>query len=329
MDVWRRLIACPVYFEAVIPIEMMLEPTAGANCMIEGLEISHLRTLDALFRASNITAAAEHINLSQQAVSQQLQRLRKLTGDRLFVPSGHGMVPTPYARQIESQVSQVLVLLNEIQQSDSLTLNRIERTLTISSTDHAQKIIVGPLLQELRDLAPGVKVVVVDIESAELTRRMHQGDVDIAFTSSDHVPTGLVSEPLFRECYRCVSSIPSIAGKGKLSLKELIQHPFIVVSPGVPNLKGSASDWFDRKGLQRRVVVSVPSFFMAQEYLRNSDMVGFLPSRLLPSEGLTEIPLEAYPPGYEVVAAYHASSRDDQFRAWLLDRVRMHISDAV
>jgi DNA-binding transcriptional LysR family regulator len=57
---------------------------------------------------------------------------------------------------------------------------------------------------------------------------------------------------------------------------------FLVVSPAVPSFDGSAGGWFDQQGLPRRVVATVPSFFMAAEYLRQSDMVAFMPSRLLP-----------------------------------------------
>ena len=117
------------------------------------------------------------------------------------------------------------------------------------------------------------------------------------------------------------------AGK-TLPLEALVRHDFIVVSPAMPSFDGSAGGWFEQQGLRRRVVASVPSFFMAQEYLRCSDMVAFLPSRLLPCEGLVEVPLEKYPPGYEVVAAYHPSAEADPLLAWLLERVREKFAPA-
>ena len=61
---------------------------------------------------------------------------------------------------------------------------------------------------------------------------------------------------------------------------------------------------------------------MALEYLRQSDMVAFMPSRLLPCEGLFEVPLEKYPPGFQVVAAYHPSAMSDPLLTWVLDHVR-------
>jgi DNA-binding transcriptional LysR family regulator len=111
-------------------------------------------------------------------------------------------------------------------------------------------------------------------------------------------------------------------------LEALVAHDFIVVSPAVAGFEGSAGSWFEQQGLRRRVVASVPSFFIALEYLRQSDMVAFMPSRLLPCEGLFEVPLEKYPPGFEVVAAYHPSAISDPLLSWVLDDVRTRLGPA-
>ncbi|OZG69735.1 transcriptional regulator [Hahella sp. CCB-MM4] len=295
--------------------------------MIEKLEIHHLRTLNALYRFGNISSAAESLDLSQQAVSLQLKKIREILSDRLFVRTGHGMTPTPYARQIEPHIQKVLTHFNEIPLPNSLTPNQIERTLVISATDYTQKVIVGELIKELLETAPKVKVIVSNIESADLTKKMNQGEIDLAFTSHGYVPEGLVTESLFTENYRCVTANIELARLDEdLSLERLVEHDFIVTSHGTGSFKGSADTWFEQLGLHRNVVISVPSFFMAQEYLKQSKLVGFLPSRLLPCDGLFEIPLKKYPPGYEVVAAYHPSTRKDPFMIWLLDQVHKQIS---
>ncbi len=289
--------------------------------MIEKLEINHLRTLDALYKFGNISLAAEYLSVSQQAISLQLKKIRVVLGDHLFVRTGHGMVPTPYAKLIEPHVLKVLIHLNEIPLPDSILPGRMERTLVISATDYTQKVIVGELIKDLRASAPKVKVIVTNIESANLIRKMHQGEIDLTFTVSGYVPEGLISETLFFERYRCVSADKAILSGDCLSLAELVKHDFVVTSPGIASFKGSADTWFEQQGFHRNVVLSVPSFFMAQAYLKQSDLVGFLPSRLLPCDGLFDIPLEKYPPGYEVVAAYHPSAKSDPFLKWLLDRV--------
>ncbi|MDQ1830444.1 LysR family transcriptional regulator [Massilia scottii] len=290
--------------------------------MIDKLEITHLRILDALYKLGKLSAAAEHLGVSQQAISLQLKKLREILGAPLFVRTGHGMTPTPYAKLIEPHIHQVLVRINAIPLPDSVTPDTISRTLSICATDYTQKVIVNGLIRDLRVSAPRVKIIVVDIEVNDLTAKMHQGDIDLTLTVDGYVPAGLISEPLFIEQYRCVSADSAMLTGQAMPLATLIERDFIVTSPGTGSFKGSADAWFERQGLRRNVVLSAPSFFMAQEFLKQSDMVAFLPSRLLPADGLFDIPLEKYPPGYEVVAAYHPSAKNDAFMRWLLGRVR-------
>lgn len=296
--------------------------------MIEKLELNHLRMLSALYEQGTVSAAAEALDVSQQAVSLQLKRAREILGDPLFVRTGHGMVPTVYGQLVQPHVRQLLALLHAMPKPTSIPLADLERTLSISATDHAQRIIVGELLRELRRVAPRVKVKISNIESASLVRRMQEGEIGVAFTSSGYVPEGLLSTPLFAERYVCVAGRPLTEGARALPLEELVAHDFLVVSPAVPSFDGSAGSWFEQQGHRRRVVASVPSFFMAQDYLRRADLVAFIPSRLLPCDGLFEVPLEKYPPGFEVVAACHPSAMSDPLLTWVLEHVRARFATA-
>jgi DNA-binding transcriptional LysR family regulator len=296
--------------------------------MIEKLELNHLRMLNALYEQGTVSAAAEVLDVSQQAASLQLKRVREILGDPLFVRTGQGMVPTAYGQLIQPHVQQLLAMIHAMPLPTSIPLESIERTLSIAATDHAQRIIVGDLIRELRRAAPQVKVKISNIESVTLVRRMQGGEIGMAFTSNGYVPEGLLSTELFTERYVCVAGRPLTEGPGPLPLASLVAHDFLVVSPGVPGFDGSAGGWFEQQGLRRRVVASVPSFFMAMEYLRQSDLVAFLPSRLLPCDGLFEVPLEKHPPGFQVVAAYHPSALSDPLLSWVLDRVRTRFDTA-
>lgn len=278
--------------------------------------------LSALFEHGTVSSAAEALDVSQQAVSLQLKRAREILGDPLFVRTGHGMVPTAYGELIRPHVSELLARLQAMPRPGSVPLAQMERTLGISATDHAQRLIVGELIQALRREAPRVRVKLSNIESTSLVRRMQEGEIGVAFTSNGYVPEGLLSIPLFTERYVCVAARPLAEGSRALSLKELVAHDFLVVSPAVPGFDGSAGGWFEQQGLRRRVVASVPSYFIALEYLRHADLVAFVPSRLLPCDGLVEVPLEKQPPGFEVVAAHHASASSDPLLRWVLDHVR-------
>lgn len=290
--------------------------------MINKLEIHHLRTLNALYQFGSISAAAEHLSVSQQAISLQLKKIRTILGDQLFVRTGHGMIPTPYAKDIEQHIEKILTHINSIPLSNTFSPQEITRTLVICATDYTQEVIVTDLIRELRQFAPKVKVIVTNIEHANLTQKIHQGSIDIVFTTSAYVPEGLISTPLFIEKYLCVTANKTIERTHDLSLQQLTKHDFVITSPGVGSFIGSADTWFELQGFPRQVAVSAPSFHMAKETIKHSNMVGFIPSRLLPYEGLFELPLEKYPPGYQVVAAYHPSAKHDLLISWLLDSVQ-------
>ncbi|WP_428242608.1 LysR family transcriptional regulator [Gynuella sp.] len=295
--------------------------------MIERLEIHHLKALAALYQFGNISPAAESLGVSQQAISLKLKTIRDILGDPLFVRTGHGMAPTPYAKLIEPFIYKALTAFNEIPRSDAIDPKKLERTLTISATDYTQEIIIAPLLEKLRKFAPKTNAIVTNIEAANLISKVHQGEIDVVFTSHGYLPAGLISEPLFTEKYLCVTSNKSLSLEQMVTLEQLIQHDFVITSPGVGSFIGSADDWFQRQGCHRNVVLSVPSFHIAKQALRHSDMAGFIPSRLLPCEGLFEIPLNKYPPGFEVVMAYHPSSSLDPLITWLRHTLSTDLSD--
>lgn len=198
--------------------------------MIEKLELNHLRVLDAVHEHGSVSAAAEALEVSQQAVSLQLKRLRTLLGDPLFVRAGQAMVPTAYARLIQPHVRQLLALWHAMPLPAQIPLHAMQRTLSLCATDHAQRIVVEPLLRELRAAAPGVRVKISNIESAALVRRMQAGEIDLAFTSSAYLPEGLPCLPLFTERYVCVAARPLTEPGSPLPLAALVARDFLVVS---------------------------------------------------------------------------------------------------
>ena len=61
------------------------------------LDLNLLHVFDAIFHTRSVTVAASNLHLTQPAVSKQLNRLRELLDDPLFVRTNEGMAPTPRA----------------------------------------------------------------------------------------------------------------------------------------------------------------------------------------------------------------------------------------
>ena len=59
-----------------------------------------LSALVAVVQEGSVTRAAQHLGVTQSAVSHLLDRLREITGDPLFVKSGRGIVATARAEAL-------------------------------------------------------------------------------------------------------------------------------------------------------------------------------------------------------------------------------------
>ncbi len=70
-----------------------------------GIDLNLLAAFDALMDERNVTRAAARVGVSQPAMSAALSRLRRLFGDRLFLRSADGLLPTPRARDIKPCLS--------------------------------------------------------------------------------------------------------------------------------------------------------------------------------------------------------------------------------
>ncbi len=72
----------------------------------KGLDLNLLLAFDALLERRSVTRAAEHMHLSQAAMSSALGRLREFFGDELLVVSGKRMYPTAFAQTLRPQVRE-------------------------------------------------------------------------------------------------------------------------------------------------------------------------------------------------------------------------------
>lgn len=78
------------------------------------LDLNLLVALEALIEEGNVSRAAERLFVTQSAMSKTLGRLRELFDDPLFIRSGAGMIPTPRAEQLASQLPQVLLAVQQM-----------------------------------------------------------------------------------------------------------------------------------------------------------------------------------------------------------------------
>ena len=99
------------------------------------LDIKQLRVLQALLDLKNLSQVARKMGLTQQAISEQLRKLRDLFDDRLFIRQGNSMVATPKALSMQQPISRILEQLEALLEPDMFSPQTYKGIFTISATD--------------------------------------------------------------------------------------------------------------------------------------------------------------------------------------------------
>lgn len=287
------------------------------------LDLNLLRVLDALVRERHVTRAAERLHLSQPAMSNALNRLRAAIDDPVLVRGKGGMVPTPRALALAEPVGAALASLEQaLRAGQAVVPAELQLTLTVAMADYYGLILLPPLLNRLRALAPGVKVSVLPLNPATVSRDLAQGRIDLALgILRQLVPDDLHSAFVFADDFVCIARRDHPVIKGRLGLRQFTALPHALISPRGGSFVGVVDEELARQGLKREVVVSVPHFMLLPPLIRATDLIGTMPRRLARHAAAggelqllkPPLPLE----GYEVHQVWHPRTDADPVQTWL------------
>ncbi|QCA06653.1 LysR family transcriptional regulator [Pantoea vagans] len=285
---------------------------------IRNLDLNLLKALDALLDEGSVTRAAQRLSLTQPAVSGMLIRLRDYFGDPLFVRTSHGMVPTLRANELSMPVKQILTdiaILLKKKEFDPITA---ELTYTIAATDYALKAVVVPLMAELKQRAPYIKIAVRPVDNERMYQQLSRGEVDLALVTPQTTPEDLHGRALYEENYVCVArSHHPLAASSEMTLKKFCKQEHILVSLE-GNFTGVTDEALAKLSLTRRVGMSVNSFQVIPDILRVTDMIAVVPHRMvLTSNDLIILPLPLKVPGFTKSMAWHERTHRDPSHQWV------------
>jgi DNA-binding transcriptional LysR family regulator len=291
------------------------------------LDLNLLVTLDVLLYEHNVTRAAQRLNFSQPSVSVHLAKLRDILGDPLLLPGPRGMRPTARAEELREPLRQALdALQRAVSPASPFDPAEASHTWRVAAADYGESAILLPALIGLRSAAPGTRLAVLEAVPSRMAKQAEQGEIDLAFHTSEGAPSGLRRRALFAERYVLVGRAGHPRLKRRPTLSQFCELDHVIVSPDGGGFRGVTDQALSEVGLTRRVVLSVPHFLFVKSVLASTDLVAMLPSRLVRDRSalrVVEAPVEV--PGFEMAMLWHERSHRDPAHKWL----REHIADSV
>lgn len=182
-----------------------------------------LRTFVAVARLGSFSEAADHVGLSQAAVSLQMRALEEEFDRELFDRCGRLALLNAAGQEVLPEIKKLLEMYDRIRQP-SPPEGQFRGQLTIGAIVSCMSIL-AKIVSQLKAEHPGLGIRLVSGKSSELAHKLEHGDVDAAFVvSMDKRPAGVRWSLLKREPLRLIVG-KSVKGEDPREI--LTQHPFL------------------------------------------------------------------------------------------------------
>ena len=284
------------------------------------LDLEWLLVFDEVYKTANVSSAAERLGVSQSAASTALARLRTHFGDKLFVRTSRGMEPTPYARQIQPLVLDILDRLNRAKGGRaSFDPATAARSFRICMTDISEVVLLPGLLDHLRHAAPGVRIE-TEIISTDSGRRLEDGAVDLAVGFMPQLDAGFYQQTLFMQNFVCLAARNHPRIGERLTRKRFEAEAHAVISSSGTG-HAIVDKTITRLGIERNVVARLSSFLSVARIVAQTELIVIVP-RILGEVLETQEPVRLLDapfvlPPYAVKQHWHERFHADAGNAWL------------
>jgi DNA-binding transcriptional LysR family regulator len=285
-------------------------------------DLNLLVAFDALVAEGNVTRAADRVGLTQPAMSHALGRLRKLVGDPLFVRTSQGMVPTPRAAELVEPIRRALGEIDRaLFQPPRFDPGSATRSFNLAAVDFGALVVLPPLLARVRVEAPHADLVVRQLRADTIEQQLVEGEVDVAVGMVHDEPPWMAHRKLFEERFICLARQGHPVVKGAISLEQFVALEHALVAPRQHRSAGFVDRALAKRGLRRRVALTLPHFLVAPFVVASSDLVLTLPGRVARTfAGMMDLQLVQPPLEVEqffVSAYWHERQTRDPAHGWL------------
>lgn len=201
----------------------------------------------AVAEMGSFSKAARHLNLSQSAVSQQIQMLESQYRTPLFIRTSHGVHLTEAGEVVYRYVTNVLRTLEESRRR-VLELSRLrERTLLVGASLTIAEYLLPDLLRSFSPLSRQLRITVTMANSRTVVEQVVHHEVDVGLIEARFADPRLVVRPFQSdEPMVVVRRDHPWTKKPVLKVEDLLAEPVLLREPG------SGTRWALEEALARR-----------------------------------------------------------------------------
>jgi DNA-binding transcriptional LysR family regulator len=297
---------------------------------LKDIDLNLLVVFNELLRQRRVSSVADTLGISQPAISNALNRLRKVLGDELFLRTSKGMTPTPFAEGLAESIAYALGTIHDaLNVQTGFDPASSTRAFTVAMTDIGEIYFLPSLMKRLAKVAPGVSISTVRNQADALRDEMERGNVDLAIGFLPDLKSGFFQRRLFRQKYVCLFRKGHPLAKTGMTMKAFLDSEHVsIVAEGTGH--GMVDAAVQRAGIARNVHLRVPHFVAVGHILQTTDLVAVVPeayaARTLAPFSLVSTPCPVKIPDIAINVLWHARNHREPGNQWLRQLVSEEFS---
>jgi DNA-binding transcriptional LysR family regulator len=160
------------------------------------MTLQQLRYFLAACEHGSFTAAAGALSIAQPSVAEQIRRLEREVGVRLFVRSGRRLTLTESGAELRSHAQRVLSAMQEAEEWARGARELAGSTASLGTFGVAYKYLVKEVVQAFVARFPDVSVRVVGRHTSEVVEAIRRGELEAGLIALPIDESGLHVEPV-------------------------------------------------------------------------------------------------------------------------------------
>jgi DNA-binding transcriptional LysR family regulator len=239
----------------------------------------NLRQLEGFYlvaKRKNFTRAAEELNVTQPAVTNQVKFLEKSLNLKLIQQVGKRIQLTEAGELVYQYAEKIFSLVSDADEKIRDFKKLMRGTLQIGTTKHYARYIMPYLLSEFQGRYPRVKVILDEGNSEDMARSVLEMKNELALISEISLDRKIKSTFFATVEFVLVASSEHRFSKRKsISLRELNNEPLILREKGSA-LRDAILRKFHEYGIWLSVIIEASSLDFIMDYVKQNKGISFM-----------------------------------------------------
>ncbi|MCG1032197.1 LysR family transcriptional regulator [Bacillus amyloliquefaciens] len=231
------------------------------------LNLGQLATFRLVVQRGSFSAAADLLGLSQPAVSLQIRQLEQFLQARLIERTGRGIKATAAGLALLTHGERIEQAVDEAIRAVAAFSHDVSGTITLGMGATACIHLLPPLLQQLRQEHPLLRVGVTTGNTLEIVRAIEENRLDLGLVTLPAAGSALAIAPVMDEEFVFIAAGEEQEEFGMLTAEHLQDQPFIAFSAG-SSTRTVIDAWFQASGMEVQPVMQSGSIEAIKRMVR-------------------------------------------------------------